>query len=379
MNIVFNKPSITNVEKGFINESLENLKLCGDGKYTKLLYEKFDKELNIKNILMTTSCTHALEMAAILADIKEGDEVIVPSYTFVSTINAFVLRGAIPVFVDVEKDTMNMDVNLIEEKITSKTKAICPVHYAGVVCDMDRIMEIANKYKLVVIEDAAQAVGSFYKGKAAGTIGDYGCFSFHETKNYTMGEGGALICKDISKYREAEIIREKGTDRSNFFRGEVDKYTWQSVGSSYLPSDVLCAMLYGQMERFNDIMNKRMEVWNYYNGALENLEKEGLLIRPYIPEYSTHNAHMYYIIVENNETRDRVIRELKRLGINTTFHYIPLHTCPAGVKYCNEEVTLPISEEYSGRLIRLPLYYDLSIDEVKYIIDSLKKVISWEK
>lgn len=374
--IPFNKPSITENEKNHIFNALENFKLCGDGAYTHKVYNVFKQKLNIDNLLLTTSCSHALDMSAILADFKEGDEIIAPSYTFVSTINAFALRGAKPVFCDVEKETMNIDADKIEELITPKTKAIYPVHYAGVLCDMDKINAIAKKHNLLVIEDAAQAVGSYYKGKyAAGTIGDMGCYSFHETKNYVMGEGGALIVKDAELYKKAEIIREKGTDRSQFIRGEVDKYTWRMVGSSYLPSDVLAAMLYSQMERFDEIMDCRMSVWNTYYEGLADLEKEGKLIRPYIPEYSNHNAHMFYIFLPTKDIRDNMIQKMREKGIQTVFHYIPLHTSPMGKKLGCDNLNLPITEEYSGRLLRLPMYADLKKSETEYIINSVKEIL----
>ncbi|MEG1008537.1 MAG: dTDP-4-amino-4,6-dideoxygalactose transaminase, partial [Clostridia bacterium] len=335
----------------------------------------FKEKFNIKNILLTTSCSHALDIAAILLDLKQGDEVIVPSYTFVSTANSFLLRGAKPVFVDVEKDTMNIDANLIEEKITDKTKAIFPVHYAGVACDMDKIMKIAKKYNLKVVEDAAQAIGSFYKGKPLGTIGDIGCFSFHETKNYAMGEGGAIIVKDDSEFLKAEIIREKGTDRSQFIKGNIDKYTWHSVGSSYLPSDILAALLFGQLTRFDEIMNKRMNAWNIYNIKLEKLENEGKLKRQFIPDEKIHNAHMYYIILPDEDTRNNVIKCLKEKEIYSAFHYIPLHTSPMGKKLNYKKGDLPITEEYSKRLLRLPLWADIKDNEVEYICNCLEEIL----
>ena len=266
-----------------------------------------------------------------------------------------------------------MDVNLIEEKITPKTKAIFPVHYAGVACDMDKILEIAKKYNLIVVEDAAQGVLAYYKDKPLGTIGDYGCYSFHETKNYVMGEGGAIIVKDDKKFEEAEIIREKGTNRCQFIRGDVDKYTWHKVGSSYLPSDILAALLYGQLTRAEEIMQKRMRIWNYYNESLESLEKEGKLIRPYIPEYAKHNAHMYYIVLPTEKIRNELMDKLKSNGISATFHYIPLHTSPMGIKLGCKEGDLPVTEEYAGRLLRLPLYADMTEEENSFICNEIKK------
>ena len=373
--ISFTKPSITDLEKKYILDALENSKLCGDGKYTSKCNEWFKNNCNINNFLLTTSGSSALDLAAILADINEGDEVIVPSYTFVSTANAFMLRGAKPVFVDIDERTMNIDANLIEEKITPKTKAIFPVHYAGVACDMDKIMEIAKKHNIRVIEDAAQGVLAYYKGKPLGTIGDFGCFSFHETKNYIMGEGGAIIVKDDSKFLDAEIIREKGTNRSQFIRGTVDKYTWHKVGTSFLPSDILAALLYAQLERSEEIMEKRMNIWNTYNDSLEELEKQGKLIRPYIPEYAKHNAHMYYIILPTEEIRNNLMDKLKERGISSVFHYIPLHTSPLGMSLGYKQGDLPKTEEYSARLLRLPLYADMTKEDAlkisKEIIDIL--------
>lgn len=373
--IEFNKPSITDLERKYIGEALSNGKLCGDGSFTKKVNNWFKDNMDMNNFLLTTSCTHALEMGAMLCDLKPGDEVIVPSYTFVSTINAFMLRGAIPVFVDIDKDTMNIDANLIEEKITSKTKAIFPVHYAGVACDMDKIMSIAKKYNLLVVEDAAQAVGSYYNGKPLGTIGDFGCFSFHETKNYAMGEGGALIVKSDDKLLEAEIIREKGTNRSQFIKGMVDKYTWYDIGSSYLPSDVLAAMLFAQLERFNEIMEKRLNVWNKYNQFMEKYEKEGIVQRPFIPSYATNNAHMYYIILESNQKRDKVMEYLKKNDIISTFHYIPLHLSPMGKKLGYKSGDLKNTEDYSSRLLRLPLWADMTEEQIDEVCKKIKECL----
>ena len=309
--IDFNRCSITDLEKEYVTDALFK-KQCGDGAYTKKVYELFKNTLGIDNVLLTTSCSTALDMGAMLADIGEGDEVIVPSYTFVSTANAAVLRGAKPVFCEIESDTLNIDADKIEALITPETKAIFPVHYAGVICDMDKINAIAKRHNLYVIEDAAQAVGSVYKGEQqAGTIGDIGCYSFHETKNYTMGEGGAIVVKNGELFKQAEIIREKGTDRSQFIRGEVDKYSWQSAGSSYLPSDILAALLAAQLERYDEIMDKRMNIWNTYHSAFEGLEKSGEIRRPIIPDYSTHNAYMCYILNENEKVRNDMLKYIK--------------------------------------------------------------------
>ena len=371
--IPFTKISITEIEKNNILEALENGKICGDGSFTKKCNEWFKQNCNINNFLLTTSGTHSLELAALLAELKAGDEVILPSYTFVSTADAILLRGAKPIFVDINKRTFNMDENLIEEKITPKTKAIFPVHYAGVACNMDKIMEIAKKHNLIVVEDAAQGVLAYYKDKPLGTIGDYGCYSFHETKNYVMGEGGAIIVKDDKKFEDAEIIREKGTNRSQFIRGDVDKYTWHNVGSSYLPSDILAALLYGQLTRADEIMEKRMSIWNYYNQNLEQLEKEEKLIRPYIPDYAKHNAHMYYIVLKTEEIRNKLMDYLKQNEISATFHYIPLHTSPMGIKLGCKKGDLPVTEEYAGRLLRLPLYADMSVEEREKVVNKIKE------
>ena len=375
--ILFNKPSITDLEQKYVIDALALKKLCGDGNYTKKVYEIFKNKLGVGNLLLTTSCSHALDMTAILADFKPGDEVIAPSYTFVSTVNAFVLRGAVPVFCDVEPRTMNIDASKIEELITPKTKAIYAVHYAGVVCDMDRINDIAKKHGLLVIEDAAQAVGSVYKDKyPAGTIGDMGAYSFHETKNYVMGEGGALIVKSPELFEKAEIIREKGTDRSRFWRGQVDKYTWQTTGSSYLPSDVLAAMLTAQLERFDEIMEKRMSIWNRYYEAFADDEKAERVIRPYVPEYSSHNAHMFYMFLPSLEKRSAVISGLKEKGVQAVFHYIPLHSAPNGIRVTNgRKFDLPVTEEYADRLMRLPLWADMTDEEVTKVIESVKELI----
>ncbi len=376
--IPFNKSSITDVEKNYVLDSLDSRKICGDNKYTKKVGELLEEKFNLRGLLVT-SCSHALDMTAILENVKEGDEIIAPSYTFVSTVNAFILKGATPVFVDVDPKTMNIDVDKIEEKITKKTKGIYVVHYAGVACDMDKVMKIAKKHKLFVVEDAAQAVGSYYKGKLLGTIGDYGCYSFHETKNIVMGEGGLLIVKDDKKFELAEMVREKGTNRKQFFKGFVDKYTWQVPGSSYLPSDILAALLYGQLERFDEIQNKRLYIWNKYNDALEKYEKKKIVQRPFIPSYATNNAHMYYVILKDEDTRARLIKRFKENEIEAPFHYIPLHLSPMGMKYGYKEGQLPITEEYSLRLIRLPLYFDMTDEEINKVIKVLTEFLDEEK
>lgn len=368
--IPFSRPSITELEKQYALDSMSG-RFCGDNKYTRKVCEKFKDMLGIEQMLLVTSCSTALDMSAMLLDIGVGDEVICPSFTFVSTANSIVLRGAKPVFCDVRPDTMNMDERLIESLITDKTKAIYPVHYAGVCCDMDYINDIAKKYNLKVVEDAAQAVGSTYRGKIAGTLSDMGCYSFHETKNYVMGEGGCLIIKDKELFEKAEMIREKGTDRNKFYRGEVDKYTWRCAGSSYLPSDVLAAVLYGQLERFDEIMDKRLHIWNMYHHAFESLEKTINVMRPHVPDYATHNGHIYYLMCRTEEERSNLISYLNKREIGAVFHYIPLHSSPFGKSLGYSEKDCPITEEYSRRLIRLPLCYELSDEDVSFVIKSV--------
>lgn len=371
--INFNVPPFTGKEMDYIKIAVENQKICGDGQFTKKCNEWIEQKTGTAKALLTTSCTHATEMAALLCDIKEGDEVIMPSYTFVSTADAFVLRGAIPVFVDIRPDTMNIDENLIEAAITDKTKAIVPVHYAGVSCEMDKIMEIAARYNLLVIEDAAQGIMSTYKGKALGTIGDYGAFSFHETKNYSMGEGGALLIKDAANVERAEIIREKGTNRSKYYRGQIDKYTWVEYGSSYLPSDMNAAYLYAQLEMADEINNARLDIWNQYYDGLSGLKDEGKIDLPFIPKHCVHNAHMFYIKAKDLEERTAFIDFMKANGILSVFHYIPLHTAPAGLKYGRFNGEDVYTTRESERLARLPLYYGLKEEEVSYIISKVKE------
>ena len=330
-----------------------------------------EENFHVKHVMLTTSCTHALEMAAYLSDIQPGDEVIMPSYTFVSTADAFVLRGARIVFVDIRPDTMNIDEKLIEAAITEKTRAIVPVHYAGVACEMDKIMEIAKKYNLKVIEDAAQGVDACYKGKALGTIGDFGCYSFHETKNYTMGEGGALLFQDDRYQERAEILREKGTDRSKFFRGQVDKYRWMDFGSSYLPSELNAAYLYAQLEARDRIFHKRMEIYNYYNENLAPLAAQGKVEQPYVPAECSHNAHMYYLKVRNMDVRTQLLEYLREKGIYSVFHYIPLHSSPAGMKFGRFSGEDVYTTRESERLLRLPMFYNLDMESVKYVTDTI--------
>lgn len=371
--IRFNVPPFTGREMDYIKKAVENQKICGDGEFTKKCNEWIENKTGTAKALLTTSCTHATEMAALLCDIKPGDEVIMPSYTFVSTADAFVLRGAKAVFVDIRPDTMNMDENLVEAAITEKTKAIVPVHYAGVSCEMDKIMEIAKKYNLYVVEDAAQGIMSTYKGKALGTIGDYGCFSFHETKNFSMGEGGALLIKDPDNIVKAEIVREKGTNRAQFFRGQIDKYTWMDAGSSYLPSDMNAAYLYAQLELADEITKDRMTTWNMYYEEFENLEKSGFIERPYIPAECGHNAHMFYLKCKDLEERTKLIKHLGDNDILAVFHYVPLHTAPAGKKLARFNGEDKYTTKESDRLVRLPLYYGLKESQTQYIIDKVKE------
>ena len=370
--INFNVPPFTGKEMDYIKIAVENQKICGDGEFTKKCNAWIEERTKTAKCLLTTSCTHATEMAALLAEIKPGDEVIMPSYTFVSTADAFVLRGATAVFVDIRPDTMNIDETKIEAAITDKTKAIVPVHYAGVSCEMDVIMDIAKRHNLIVIEDAAQGVMSSYKGKALGTIGDYGCFSFHETKNDSMGEGGALLIQDPEMIEAAEIIREKGTNRSKFFRGQIDKYTWVNYGSSYLPSDMNAAYLYAQLEMADDINNARLHIWNRYYDGLKELEEAGKITLPIVPKGCVHNAHMFYIKAKDLEERTALISYLKANEILSVFHYIPLHSAPAGLKYGRFHGEDVYTTKESERLCRLPLYYGLTDEQVDYIISKVK-------
>lgn len=374
--IRFNVPPYTGKELDYIKIAVENQKICGDGEFTKKCNEWMEEKTGTKKALLTTSCTHATELAAILADIQPGDEVIMPSYTFVSTADAFVLRGATAVFVDIRPDTMNIDAELIEAAVTERTKAIVPVHYAGVSCDMDKIMEIAKKHNLVVIEDAAQGIMSTYKGQALGTIGDFGCFSFHETKNFSMGEGGALLIRDEKDIENAEIIREKGTNRAKFFRGQIDKYTWVEKGSSYLPSEMNAAYLYAQLELAEEITADRMATWQRYYNAFTELAKAGKVELPFIPEDCTHNAHMFYLKCKDLEERTALIRFLKENDILAVFHYVPLHSAPAGLKYGRFHGEDKYTTRESERLVRLPLYYGLEPEKTDYIIEKVKEFYS---
>lgn len=370
--ITFNRPPYVGKEEIYIKQAIDSRKICGDGAFTKRCNEWLEKQTKAKRVLLTTSCTHATEMAALLADIQPGDEVIMPSYTFVSTADAFVLRGAKVVFVDIRPDTMNINEALIEDAITPKTKAIVPVHYAGVGCEMDTIMDIAKRHDLFVVEDAAQGVMSTYKGKELGSIGNFGCYSFHETKNLSMGEGGAVLIRDEKDIERAEIIREKGTNRSKFFRGQIDKYTWVDAGSSYLPSELNAAYLYAQLEMADEIMADRMNTWNIYNENLKELADKERIELPFIPEECTHNAHMFYIKVKDLEERTALLTFLKEKEISAVFHYIPLHSATAGKKYgrfFGEDV---YTTKESERLIRLPLYYGMQ-DEKYEVIERVKE------
>lgn len=369
--IRFNVPPYVGKETEYMKEAIDSHKICGDGEFTKRCNAWIEEHTRTAKALLTTSGTQALEMAALLSDIQPGDEVILPSYTFVSTANAFVLRGAKLVFVDIRPDTMNIDEKLIEDAITDKTRAIVPVHYAGVGCEMDTIMDIAKRHNLVVVEDAAQGVNAFYKGRALGSIGDYGCFSFHETKNYSMGEGGAILINRPEQIEDAEIIREKGTDRSRFFRGQVDKYTWVNIGSSFLPSDINAAYLMAQLEMANEINENRLQSWARYNEGLQDLAQEGVIELPYIPEECAHNAHMFYIKTKDMEERKALISYLKERDIAAVFHYVPLHSAPAGLRFGRFHGEDRYTTKESERLLRLPMYYNLSESDQQKVIDAV--------
>ena len=368
--IPFNVPPYTGNEEKYIAQAIANHKICGDGEFTKKCSRWMEERFKAKKVLLTTSGTAALEMAAILCDVQPGDEVIMPSYTFCSTANAFVQRGCRIVFVDIRPDTMNIDEKLIEQAITCKTKVIIAVHYAGVACEMDTIISIAQRHNIKVVEDTAQGVMSTYKGKALGTIGDLGCYSFHETKNYSMGEGGAIVINNENDIERAEIIREKGTNRSKFLRGQIDKYTWVDYGSSYLPSDMNAAYLWAQLEKADEINNNRLSTWNQYYHGLSSLK--GRIELPFIPEGCQHNAHMFYIKCKNLEERTELIAYLKKNDINAVFHYIPLHSSPAGQKFGRFDGEDIYTTKESERLVRLPLWYGLSKEEVQKVIDVIK-------
>lgn len=373
--IPFNRPYMTGKELGYIAEAKFSNMLAGDGLFTKRCHQWLEHESGCDKALLTHSCTAALEMAALLLDIEPGDEVIMPSYTFVSTANAFVLRGGVPVFVDIREDTLNLDEHLIEAAITPRTRAIVPVHYAGVACEMDTIMAIAARYGLRVVEDAAQGVMASYKGRALGSIGDLGAYSFHETKNVISGEGGALLVNDPSLALRAEIIREKGTDRSRFFRGEVDKYTWQEVGSSFLPGELIAAFLWAQFEEAGRITEQRLAIWKRYHELLEPAEEKGLLRRPIVPADCQHNAHMYYVLLAPEIDRQRVLAELKKNDIYSVFHYVPLHSSPGGKRYGRAHGELEVTIRQSERLVRLPMWVGLSTERQDRVVQVLSNVV----
>jgi dTDP-4-amino-4,6-dideoxygalactose transaminase len=374
--IPFNRPYMTGRELWLISQAHASGQLAGDGNFTKHCHTWLENHFDCARALLTHSCTSALEMAAILADIQPGDEVIMPSYTFVSTANAFVLRGGVPVFVDIRPDTLNLDETLVEAAITDRTRAIVPVHYAGVGCEMGPLQDLANQYDLLLIEDAAQGMMATANGKPLGSQGHLGCLSFHETKNIISGEGGALLVNDVRFAERAEIIREKGTNRSQFFRGQVDKYTWVDIGSSYLPGEVIAAFLYAQLEEASSITITRLKIWNHYHQRLELLEQAGKLRRPIIPDHCQHNAHMYYVLVENLATRSDLIEHLKKQGINPVFHYVPLHSSPAGQRYGRQHGSLAHTEELSDRLLRLPIFPELTLKQVEAIVETIQEFYS---
>ncbi|NUM36926.1 MAG: dTDP-4-amino-4,6-dideoxygalactose transaminase [Candidatus Brocadiae bacterium] len=375
MQIPFNRPYITGKEIEYIQDTFSKRKLSGDGYYTKKASRFIEETFSVQKALLVTSCTSALDMSAMLLGIQPGDEVILPSYTFVSTANAFVLRGALPVFADIQEDTLNISPQEIEKKITPKTKAIYLVHYAGVSCDMDKIMEISQKHNIPVVEDAAQGVNAKYKNRFLGSIGNIGCYSFHETKNYSCGEGGAILINQESLIERAEILREKGTNRSKFFRGEIDKYTWVDIGSSYLISEILAAHLFAQFEQLEKIQELRKNIFYRYYNALQEYERKGKLRLPFLPSYSSSNYHIFYILLETQEIRDHIMDKLKASGILAVFHYIPLHISTMGKKFGYKEGDFPITEKCSKTLLRLPLYADFTSQEQDYTIEMLYKIL----
>ena len=376
MKIQFNRPHLTGKELEYIREAHDCLHLSGDGEFTKKCQAWLEERIGCQKALLAHSCTGALEMAAILAAIEPGDEVIMPSYTFVSTANAFVLRGGVPVFVDIRPDTLNVDEARIEPAVTDKTRAIVPVHYASVGCELPTIMDIAEKHNILVIEDAAQAIMASFKGRPLGGFGHLACLSFHETKNLISGEGGALLINDPGFIEQAEIIREKGTNRSKFFRGEVDKYSWIDIGSSYLPSDITAAFLWAQMEKADAINRRRLKMWDWYHKAFAELENRGSLRRPIIPADCEHNAHMYYLLLPDLRMRNILLEKLKRSGIHAVFHYVPLHSSPAGVKYGRTHGSLTNTVTVSERLLRLPLWMDMTEDDLSEVVESVYKALS---
>ncbi|MGM4872147.1 dTDP-4-amino-4,6-dideoxygalactose transaminase [Bradyrhizobium sp. 956_D2_N1_5] len=373
--IPFNRPYATGKEHGYIQNALESLHVSGDGRFTKLCHQWIEQRTGCARALLTHSCTSALDLAAMLIDLKSGDEVILPSFTFVSTANAFVLRGAVPVFVDIREDTLNLDEREVEAAITSRTRAIAPVHYAGVGCEMDAIVTIARRHNLRIVEDAAQGVEASYKGSPLGAIGDFGSFSFHETKNIISGEGGCLLVNDPAFVLNAEIMREKGTDRSRFFRGEVDKYTWQDIGSSYLPSDLTAAFLWAQLEQAERITRERLAIWNKYHDMLAPMEQRGLLRRPVVPDHCLHNGHLYYVLLPPEVDRSVVLRKLRDENIHAVFHYVPLHSSPAGQRFGRTHGDLALTTELSERLIRLPMWMGLQQAQQERICNTLGTIL----
>lgn len=373
MDIPFNRPFFIGNELAYIQEAIKAGQISGDGLFTKRCQGFIEEKLSVGKVLLTTSCTHALEMMAFLLDIQPGDEVIVPSFTFVSTVNAFVLRGAVPVFADIRPDTLNMDEKLVEDLISPRTKAAVVVHYAGVGCEMDAILDISRRRGIPVLEDNAHGYLGTYRGKFLGTLGTFGALSFHETKNFICGEGGALIINDGRYIERAEIIREKGTNRSNFLKGAVDKYTWVDRGSSYLPSDILAAFLYAQLEKSDDISRRRLAIWNRYQEELDDLQEKGLLQLPHIPGHCKHPGHLFYVILKNEKTRADLIHHLRANGILAVFHYVPLHSSPMGQKLGCDTRPLPVTDDISSRLLRLPMYYEFGEDDQGRVIDSIKE------
>lgn len=370
MTISFNRPTVTGKELEYIQEALDAFHVSGDGRFSKRCSTWLEKTIGVPRALLTHSCTAALEMAALLCDLGPGDEVIMPSFTFVSTANAVVLRGAVPVFVDIRRDSLNIDESLIEAAITPRTKAIIVVHYAGVACEMDAVMEVARRHDLFVIEDAAQALRACYRGRPLGSIGDFAAISFHETKNFISGEGGALLINDPAYVGRAEILREKGTNRSSFLRGEVDKYTWVDLGSSFLPSDIIAAFLWAQFEHADSLQERRDALWGRYHQSFQSLEEEGLVRRPIIPDGCEHNAHLYYLLLRDSAVRNRLIANLRDRGIHAPFHYVPLHSAPAGRKLARTHGSLAVTEDVAGRLLRMPLWHAMT-DEPELVVEAV--------
>jgi dTDP-4-amino-4,6-dideoxygalactose transaminase len=374
--ISFNRPYATGAEFEYIREAIENFHVSGNGPFTRRCTDLLEQELGSSRVLLTHSCTGALEMAMMLADVKQGHEVIVPSFAFPSLPNAVALRGGVPVFVDIRADTLNLDEGLVEDAITDRTSALAPIDYAGVGCEMDAFSAIARTHGLVVIEDAAQGFGASYRGRPLGSLSELGCLSFHETKNVMCGEGGALLVNRPDLVERAEVIQEKGTDRSKFFRGEVDKYTWVDLGSSYLVSDIGAAFLWAQLEHAREITTKRIAVWDAYHAAFEDLENEGRLRRPVVPDHCSHNAHMYYVLLETRRDRMRLIQQLSDAGVKAVSHYVPLHSSPAGVRYGRVHGSLEVTDDVSERLLRLPLWIGMTADDVAYVADALRRIVA---